>query len=124
MATVLIRINEETSSLVAIVAEAGYRVIEAHTNGEALAQVVALQPDVVILTDIAEPEDEEELLSVLRPLTSAAIVVVGTEEHGRMARALFQGADSYLPSPVEPRQIRSRLRSLLRRQGLRRRPTT
>ncbi len=124
MATVLIRTNEITSSLASMVAEAGYRVLLAHSNSETLEQVLDRQPDVVILPDIAEPEDGEELLSVLRPMTGAAIVMVGVANPGRMARALFQGADSYLPHPVEPQQIRSRLRSLLRRQGLRRRPTT
>ncbi len=118
LATVLIQTSEETSPLVAIVAKAGHRVIEAHTGEEALARLPAWQPDVVILPDMAEPNNEEELLSVLRPLTGAAIIVVGKEENERIARALLLGADSYLPHPGEPQQFRSRLRSLLRRQGL------
>ena len=123
MATILIQIDEVTSSLVAVLAEAGHRVIDAQSGVDAFDQVIAGQPDVVILPDGAELEDGRGLLSALRPLTNAAIIVVGMEGAASNPLVLLQGADLYVTHPVEPSQIRSRLRSILRRKSQRGRST-
>ena len=58
------------------------------------------------------------LLSVVRRMTEAIVIVVGGGESDRMARALFEGADAYLQHPVDRAHLRSRLRALLRRRTL------
>ena len=121
MAIVMIVSSERTSSLVLLVAEAGHRVIETFDSGEALQQVMRQQHDVIIMPDDADPVEGVDLLSVLRGMTSAAIIVVGEGGESRMARALFQGADAYLKYPVDAEELSSRLRALLRRRRERRR---
>lgn len=114
MVTVLIVTREEMSSLIPIVAEAGHRVIEAFDSGHVLQLVMRQEPDVVIIPDDAEPIDGEELLPVVRRLTTGPIIVVGEGQETRMANALFQGADAYLRYPINAGMLRSRLSSLLR----------
>ena len=121
MATILIVLSEETSPLVAMSAEAGHRVIEAHNSGEALRELMRQHPEAVIIRDDGEPVEGVELLPVIRRMTKAAIVVVGEGGERRMAQALFQGADAYLTHPVDAGALRSRLRALLRRPSERRR---
>ena len=114
MATVMIMSREEMSGLIPIVAEEGHRVIEAIDSGHVLQVVMRQQPDVIVMPDDAEPIDGEELLPIVRRLTTAAIIVVGEGQETAMASALFQGADAYLRYPIHGGMVRSRLRALLR----------
>ncbi len=114
VATVIIMSREEMSGLIPIVAEQGHRVIEAIDSGHVLQVVMRQRPDVVIIPDDAEPIDGEELLPVVRRLTTGPIIVVGEGQETRMANALFQGADAYLRYPISAGMLRSRLSSLLR----------
>ena len=121
MANILIVLSEETSPLVAMAAEAGHRVAEAQNSGEALREIMRQHPEAVIILDDGEPVEGVELLSIVRRMTKAAIIVVGKGGERRIAQALFQGADAYLTHPVDAGALRSRLRALLRRPSERRR---
>ncbi|MEE9261680.1 MAG: winged helix-turn-helix domain-containing protein [Dehalococcoidia bacterium] len=120
MAAVLILTSEETLPLVAILAGAGHRVIEVHSSGEALHEVLRRQLDVVTIADNGELVEGVELLPVLRQMTAASIVVVGEGEQSRVAQALFLGADVYLHCPVDADEIRSRIHALVRPRSERR----
>ena len=115
MATVIILPQEESFSLVAAAAEAGHHVIEAYDSGHLLQLVMRRRPDVLIMPDNVRPVNGEELLPVIRRLTTAVIVVVGIGDETKMANALFQGADAYLRYPEEAGKLRSLLTALLRR---------
>ena len=115
MATVLVFSREkESSGLIPLLAEAGHRVIEAYDSGHVLQVVMRQHPDALILPDDAEPIDGEELLPVMRKLTTAPIIVVGEGQETRMTNALLQGADAYLRLPIDGGRLRSRLIALLR----------
>ena len=101
------------------VAEADHNVIEAYDSGHLLQLVIRQRPDVVIMPDKVKPVNGEEMLPVIRRLTTAAILVVGAEDETRMANALFQGADAYLRYPDEAGKVRSLLKALLRRRRVR-----
>jgi DNA-binding response OmpR family regulator len=116
----LILAREELSGLVATVAGAGHRVIEAFDAGHVLQQVMRHRLEAVILPDEVEPVDGEELLPIVRRLTTAAIAVAGRGGETEMAQALFRGADAYLRYPDEESRVRSRIRALLRRPRVRR----
>ena len=120
MATILVSACNEMTLLVAWAAEEGYRVIEAYDSGETVQQVLAGHPNVVIVPDHAEPVEGVDLLTVIRRLTSSAIVVVGEGEANTMAKALFEGADDYMKSPSDGLDFKRRLRFLLRRSSERR----
>lgn len=120
MATILICAGNHMTQLVTWAAEEGYRVIEAYDGGETLQQVLRAHPDVVIIPDYTEQLEGVDVLSVIRGLTSSAIVVVGEGKPTNVSKALFEGADDYMKSPSDALDFKRRLRSLLRRQGERR----
>jgi len=96
------------------------RIIEADTSGDMLEQVLRLRPDGIIMLDDSESVEGVDLLPVVRRISDAIIIVVGTGDANRMAQALFEGADAYVQHPVDRAQLRSRLRALLRRRTARR----
>ena len=115
MATVLITSSELASCFLVPTAEEGHRVIEADGGGETLQEVMRWRPDVVIMPDDAEPVEGVDLLPVIRRISKANIILVGSGDANKMAQALFEGADAYLQHPVDLAELRSRLRALLRR---------
>ena len=120
--TIVILPDHGYYSLIAAVAEAGYRVIEAYDSGHILKLAVQGSLDLVIIPDDASPVDGEDLLPSIHRLTSAAIVVVGAGHEVKMINALVQGADAYLRYPDEARRLPSVIRALLRRTGVRDKP--
>ena len=119
MALVLVFSREDLSSVIQVVAEMGHRVLDAYDSGHVLQLVMRRRLDVIVLPEDAEPVNGEGLLTLIRRLTAAAIIVVGEGTEMKMTRALFRGADAYLPYPLDHAQLRSRLRALLRPRRVR-----
>jgi len=83
---------------------------------DALQQVVAAPPDLVIL-DLGLPGlDGYEALRMLRAISRIPVVVAtARDDEGDIVRALDAGADDYLVKPFGPGQIDARIRAVLRR---------
>lgn len=96
---------------------AGYRVLEAASGQEALAEAAMKRPDIVLL-DLGLPDLDG--LSVLRRLRewSTAPVVVLTVRDGEDDKiaALDGGADDYVCKPFAAGELLARLRAALRRR--------
>lgn len=118
MPTIVILPYRNYYSLMLTVGLPGIRVIEAYDTSDILRLTVRWSPELVIIPDDAEPVDGEELLTAIRGLTRAAIIVVGAGGETEMANALLQGADSYLQHPDEARKLRSVIPALLRRTAV------
>ena len=116
MATVLIVSPELASYLQVPTAEEDHRVIVADGSGDTLQQVMRRRPDVIIMPEDSESVEGADLLPVVRGLSDAIIIVVGTGETDKVAQALFEGADAFLAHPIDRAGLRSRLRALLRRR--------
>lgn len=94
----------------------GYVVFEAKTGQEALSQVLAERPEVVVL-DLGLPDmDGVEVTRLLREWTPLPIIVlsVRNREQDKIA-ALDAGADDYLTKPFGSGEMLARLRAALRR---------
>lgn len=93
----------------------GWRVAEAATAAEAMAQLARDQPDVIIL-DLGLPDRDG--LDVVRELrqTSAVPIVVLTSRDAERAKveALDLGADDYVTKPFGMDELMARLRAALR----------
>ena len=98
--------------------EAGYRVLEAGTGGEAV-ELAQHGPDIVIL-DVNLPDISGfEVCERLRrmPPTRHAGVVHLTSVHvasSDRTHGLDSGADAYLIKPIEPRELLAHIRAVLR----------
>jgi DNA-binding response OmpR family regulator len=121
MVTVLLIDDEKliTEPLVLSLRDSGYTVHVAHDGREGLALALSLNPDVVVL-DVLMPEmDGWEVCQALRAQSAVPILMLTalSEEVDRIL-GLELGADDYLTKPFSARELKARLRALLRRVAL------
>lgn len=96
----------------------GYRVTSAPDGKKALEEFWKLKPDLVLL-DVAMPEmDGFEVCRRIKNypetcLTPVVLVTALTETQDRI-RGLEAGADDFLSKPIDPSELLTRVRSLLR----------
>jgi len=94
---------------------AGYHVREAGGARQALAEIEAGQPDIVLL-DLGLPErDGLELLPLIRQKSKAAVLVVSAREAtDEKVAALDLGAIDYVTKPFDTEELLARVRVALR----------
>jgi len=92
-----------------------YRMIEAKSGQEALAEVATRSPDIVLL-DLGLPDtDGVEILTRLREWTEVPVIVVSArDQEDEKIRALDAGADDYLTKPFGAGELLARMRVALR----------
>ena len=85
---------------------------------EALRELTARPPDVVIL-DLGLPGmDGMEVLRMLRAVHDVPIIVASARDHDSdVVAALDRGADDYVIKPFSGAQLDARIRAVLRRAG-------
>jgi two-component system KDP operon response regulator KdpE len=92
-----------------------YRLVEAVTSREGLAQATSRNPDVILL-DLGLPDgDGIDLARRIREWSATPIIVISArgKEHDKVA-ALDAGADDYLTKPFGTDELLARLRVALR----------
>jgi len=96
---------------------AGYAVDEAASGQEALSQLSAHQPDLVLL-DLGLPDrDGIELVSVIRSRSTARVVVISAREMTEdKVAALDLGADDFVTKPFDTAELLARVRVVLRQR--------
>ena len=97
----------------------GYRVVEAATAAEALEQIAAQRPDVVVL-DLGLPDrDGLAVTREVRGWSSVPIVVLSVRDReSDKVAALEAGADDYLTKPFGVGELMARLRVALRHAAI------
>src|SRR5580765_175057 len=96
--------------------EHGYEVAVAASGAAMRAEIERARPAVVLL-DIGLPgEDGLTLARFLRERYEVGIIMVtGADEVIDRVAGLEVGADDYIAKPFDPRELRARLKSVLRR---------
>ena len=97
-----------------------YDVVCVESGEEALAQVYATPPDLIVLDLMLPGVSGLEVCRTLKrhPRTAAIPVVILTArgEEADIVAGLELGADDYLTKPFSPRVLLARIRAVLRRQ--------
>lgn len=93
----------------------GYRVLEAPTGHEGLAEAAQHRPDVVVL-DLGLPDmDGVMVLKRLREWSKVPVVVLSVRDREEdKVKALDNGADDYLTKPFGTEELLARLRVAMR----------
>jgi len=111
---------EDEASIASFVAmylkNAGYTVQTVPNGGEALAQVLAAPPDLVVLDLMLPDIDGVELCRRIRQRSDLPVLMLtARDEDVDKIIGLEVGADDYLTKPFNPRELVARVKSILRR---------
>lgn len=94
----------------------GYEVLHHGRGDTAAEQILAENPDLVILDVMLPGKDGFEVCRDIRPRYHGRILMMtARDEEIDEILGLELGADDYLTKPVEPRRLLARIRALLRR---------
>jgi two-component system alkaline phosphatase synthesis response regulator PhoP len=115
-----ILVVEDESSIASFVAlylkNAGYAVKTAATGGEALAEVAAQKPALIVLDLMLPDIDGIEVCKRIRQTSDVPILMLtARDEDIDKIIGLEVGADDYLTKPFNPRELVARIKSVLRR---------
>ena len=93
----------------------GYRVFDAATGNEGLAQAAQRRPDVILL-DLGLPDlDGAAVLKRIREWSQVPIVILSVrDQEVEKVTALDSGADDYVTKPFHSAELLARLRAALR----------
>jgi DNA-binding response OmpR family regulator len=106
-----------TDNLAPFLERSGFDVIVAGNGEEALNQVNALEPDLIVLDVLMPKLDGREVLRRLRQGGDWTPIILLTQvgEAFERAMALEEGADDYLNKPFDPHELAARIKAVLRR---------
>ena len=101
----------------------GYRTASAFDGGQALAQHLALAPDLLLL-DVQMPlcDGWEVLAQVRRRGDTPVIMLTARDQDADKLAALRVGADDYIVKPFNPAEVVARVAAVLRRSRVRHHP--
>ena len=111
--------DEPTSALLSrrVLEQEGFVVDQATTGGEAIAMVLAVEYDAIIL-DLGLPDlDGLQVMEAIRREGRATpvLVLTGAQGSDSSVRALDAGADDYIRKPPVPEELSARVRAIVRR---------
>ena len=115
-----ILVVEDETSIASFVAmylkNAGYTVRTSATGGDALTQVAAEPPDLVVLDLMLPDIDGVEICRRIRQRSDLPVLMLtARDEDVDKIIGLEVGADDYLTKPFNPRELVARVKSILRR---------
>lgn len=100
----------------------GHDVEKAIDGNQALLQIKAFQPDLVLLDYDMPEKDGVEVLKILREDEAFAnlpvVMVTAKREHEDRLAGIEAGADDYITKPFHMDEVAARIRSLLRLRDL------
>ncbi len=94
----------------------GYEVLTASNGAEALEQVQAQEPDLLVLDVMMPKMDGFETLRELRSFSPVPVIVLSAKgTNADKVKGLDMGADDYLAKPFSPDELVARIEAVRRR---------
>ena len=94
----------------------GYEVLTASNGEDALEQVQAQEPDLVVLDVMMPRMDGFETLKELRAFSSVPVIILSAKgTNADKVKGLDLGADDYLAKPFSPDELIARIEAIRRR---------
>jgi two-component system KDP operon response regulator KdpE len=94
----------------------GYEVITANNGQEALEQVRAQEPDLVVLDIMMPKMDGFEALKEMRTFSATPVIILSAKgTNADKVKGLGMGADDYLAKPFSPDELVARIEAVRRR---------
>ena len=94
----------------------GYEVLTASNGAEALEQVQAEEPDLVVLDVLMPKKDGFETLKELRTFSPVPTIILSAKgTNADKVKGLSLGADDYLAKPFSPDELVARIEAVRRR---------
>lgn len=94
----------------------GFQVAHTIEGGQALAEIDRSRPDLIVMSESSHRLNGDELCIRIRAICQTPIIILGQDhEEAAGIELLEMGADAYLTSPLNLRELLTRIRSLLRR---------
>ncbi|AII58510.1 hypothetical protein ASJ33_08105 [Dehalococcoides mccartyi] len=104
----------DTSALITLLKAADYQIITAATEIDGLEKASRVYADLVIVNQTRLKLPLPELAHLINKLAYMPILVLGNRNES--AEILELGADSFISSPPNPRELKARITSILRRK--------
>jgi DNA-binding response OmpR family regulator len=106
-----------TDNLAPFLSRSGFSVAVAANGEDALKQIAAHPPDLLVLDVLMPRLDGREVLRQLRQAGNWLPIILLTQvgEATERAMAIDEGADDYLNKPFDPHELVARIRAVLRR---------
>lgn len=116
----LLLVDDETAitdRLAPFLSRSGFEVKVAVDGEAALQEIVAYNPDLVVLDVLMPRIDGREVLRQLRGQGDWTPIILLTQvgESAERAMALMEGADDYINKPFDPNELVARIKTVLRR---------
>ncbi len=94
----------------------GYEVLTANNGAQAIAQVRAQEPDLLVLDVVMPGLDGFETLKQIRQFSAVPVIILSARETNvDKIKGLDMGADDYLAKPFNPDELVARIEAVRRR---------
>jgi len=94
----------------------GYEVLTASSGAQAIAQVRAEEPDLLVLDVVMPGLDGFETLKQIRQFSAVPVIILSARETNvDKIKGLDMGADDYLAKPFNPDELVARIEAVRRR---------
>ena len=108
--------NHETlKSVISCIKEAGYEIATADDEIQGLGELYDKRTDLIIIDGALMEEDNNDPYLRLRESSYTPIIILGNHD-SQGVRLLELGADSFVKTPPDPRELKARIDSMVERK--------
>lgn len=99
-----------------VMQHSGFQVVSVSGAGQAFLEICKSSPDLILMAEGSRKLNGDELCIRIREVSDALLIILGEDENGAAGvNFLEMGADVYLTTPLDARELLAYAHSRLRR---------